>query len=473
MLLAPSTGQLWSTVAGFVTAGDGYAYLQDLGRFGPPNSVSMFNDDTTRVQVGSARTLGPAGPEADSPLFGFPPGTSALGVWNDHPTGTTPVEVIYDPSKMPAAFIVWPGFTRDDTWLVSYQGFLPGLSQRRAVLGLLPSGSLYLAVQDAVVPAPGGTLPADQAWVVGAFVASPDLGIHDSAEWGDPGDIAQFLLDVDPCPSTRPNWIPAGGSTPVYDPTKPPVAHETPIQAFAPVAPELLPLYPGGALQLGRPTDPAMLAEYTCLVTALTAMPGRVLTAFRNNPPNDDYVRGAWIRAGGLLLVGQSLGYAGRPRLDFRYDLAWQLETGISGESLVLARKARRFYYPSVYDACPAINPDCYASRGYPEMSDPMQPGPVIGFRLGRFCPTGVSGCNDRTSPPARDAGISFTTVSGVLAMSRRPTNTSGGTSVTSFDKSLIPGLEYLGRVFYSTFVGDALFMAPPGLDVGQATTIR
>jgi hypothetical protein len=97
----------------------------------------------------------------------------------------------------------------------------------------------------------------------------------------------------------------------------------------------------------------------------------------------------------------------------------------------------------------------------------------VIGFRLGRFCPTGVTGCNPQTSPPARDAGISFTTVSGVLPMSRRPLNTSGGTNVTTFDKSLLGGQEYLGRVFYSTFVGDALFMAPPGLDVGQTRTIR
>jgi hypothetical protein len=106
-------------------------------------------------------------------------------------------------------------------------------------------------------------------------------------------------------------------------------------------------------------------------------------------------------------------------------------------------------------------------------MTDPMQPGPALGLRLGKYCPTGVADCNPLTSPPARDAGVDFFTRSGLDPMSRHPSSTSGGNAVTSFDKSVIPGLEYKGRVFYSTFVGDALMMAPPGLDVTQTFTIR
>ena len=84
-------------------------------------------------------------------------------------------------------------------------------------------------------------------------------------------------------------------------------------------------------------------------------------------------MRGAWC------LPGASAGYAGRPVLDVRFELAWTDETGLSGEALVLARKARRFYYPSAFPA------RSYA--GFPEMTDPMQPGPALGFRVGRYCP--------------------------------------------------------------------------------------
>ena len=273
-----------------------------------------------------------------------------------------------------------------------------------------------------------------------------------------------FLLDNDPCASTRPNWIPTGATVPVYDPTKAPQAHEAIVQSLLP---EDAALYPGGALRLAPSPDPTLAAEYQCLVEWFQRPEnvGWVLTAFRNNPPATDYARGAWVRAGGLLLVGQIAGYAGRPILDVEYELAWTDETGLSGEALVLARKARRFYYPSAYPS--------RAYQGYPDMEDPMMPGPALGFRVGRFCPTFVSGCNSTTSPPARDAGITFFTQSGVVAMSRYPSSTAGGNFVSSFDKSVFPGLEYLGRVFYTTYTGDLVMMTPPGLDVGQNLSIR
>jgi hypothetical protein len=463
MLQAPPTGQLWTSVVGMVTGIDGNAYVQDLGRFGPVNAVSMLNDDLSRTQANGATTVGPAGPTPNSALFGFPANTSALGLWLDVPPSP---EVVSDPDDLAKAIGVWPGFTKDDRWLVSYQGVLPGLAQRRAVVGLTGDGSLYLAIQDAAVIAPDGVLPANSYWVPGAYVERPEIGIHTVVKDGAPGDIGQFLLDVDPCPSTRPNWIPSGSTTPVYDPTIQPLAHETVV--LDTLAPDAT-LYPGGALKLAPAADATLAQEYACLVAWLQRPEnaGQVLTIFRNSITPVDYARGAWVRAGGLLLVGASAGYAGRPQLDVGYDFAWSDEGSLTGEALVLARKARRFYYPSAY-------PD-RAYANYPGMTDPMQPGPVLRFRVGRYCPPNrdIPGCDPTTSPPARDTGVDFFTVSGLSSMQRRPTGSSGGNWVTSFDKSTIPGQEYVGRVFYATFVGDMLMMVPPGLDVGQSVVLK
>jgi hypothetical protein len=465
MLQAPSSGQLWTSVVGLVTAVDGLAYVQDLGRYGPVNALAMLSDPTTRTSAVGSNAVGPLGPYGNSAFFGFPPGTAAIGLWQDHPTGSGAVPTVASATAdLVAATIVWPGFTRDDHWLVSYQGVLPGFTQRRSVLGLAADGNLYVAIQDAAVPSLNGELPASSYWVTGAIVTRPELGLHTLERDGAPGDIALFLLDNDPCPSTRPNWVPAGQGTPVYDPTRPPMAHEAVLTSIIPENPDL---YPGGAMRLVPAADAAMASEYACLVSWFRRPEnvGWVLTAFRNNPPSTDYARGTWVRAGGFLLAGASTGYAGRPVLDVRYDLAWADESGLSGEALLLARKARRFYYASAYPT------QQYA--GFPEMTDPMQPGPALGFRLGRFCVTALVGCNAQTSPPARDAGVDFYTQSGFVAMSRHPSNTSGGNFVTSFDKSVFPGQEYRGTVFYSTFIGDALMMIPPGLDVGQTLTIR
>jgi hypothetical protein len=464
MLQAPPSGQLWTSVTALVTGIDGLAFIQDLGRFGPVNATSMLNEDATQTSALNAKPVGPAGPISNTPFFGFPAGTSAVGLWQDHPAGTAAPSVQRDPADLPSAIIVTPGFTRSDDWLVSYQGIMPGLAQRRSVLGLTPGGALYLAIQDALEPANDGQMAARSYWVSGAIVASPDIGLHTLVRDGAPGDLGTFLLDVDPCPSTRPNWIPAGETTPVYDPTKPPAAHEAVLETLLDPDPSL---YPGGGLQLVPPADPTLASEYACLVGWFQRPEngGKVLTAFRNNPPTNDYPRGTWVRAGGFVLIGSREGYAGRPRMDVRYDFAWSDEAGLSGEALSLARKARRFYYASAYPT--------RSYGGFPEMTDPMQPGPVLGFRLGRYCLSGVQGCDPQTSPPARDAGVAFTTRSGLDPMARHPSNTAGGTAVTSFDKSVIPGQEYRGRVFYSTFVGDALMMIPPGLDVGQSITIR
>ena len=463
MLLAPPVGPLWTSATALVTAIDGLAFVQDLGRFGPVNATLMVNNPLTQTAVFAAEAFGPAGPTANSPFLGFPEGTSAVGIWQDHPESGEPT-VIHDTTGLPVHLHRLARVHPDRP----LAGVLPG---RPAGTGAATFGARPHARRGALPRHPGCAgavrprrLPADSEWVAGAVIASPELGVHTVDANGGPGDLGLFLLDVDPCPSTRPNWIPSGQTTPVYDPTKQPKAHEAVLAALLPPDPIH---YPGGGMLLAPAADPAMASEYACLVDWFRSPgnAGTVLTAFGTNPTATDYARGAVIRAGGFVLVGGLAGYAGRPQMGRRYELAWSDEAGLSGEALVLARKARRFYYPAAYPAAP------YA--GFPEMTDPMQPGPALAFRLGRFCQTGVAGCDPLTSPPARDAGVDFSTRSGLEPMSRHPSTTSGGNAVTSFDKSVIPGLESRGRVFYSTFVGDALMMVPPGLDATQTFTIR
>ena len=329
MLQAPPTGQLWTSVTGLVTAIDGLAYLQDLGRFGPVNAVSMLNDDGTRTKPLAASPVGPLGPIGNSSLFGFPDGTTALGLWLDQGSGTKLGTVVSDATDLASAITVWPGFTKDDHWLVSYQGVLPGLAQRRAVLGLSDDATLYLAIQEAAVPSNDGVLPDTSYWVPGAIVARPDLGIHTDGEGrGSRGhrrvparqrplrlDATKLDPDRQHGPGLRSHQ---GAPGPRGEPPLAPPGERAalPGRSHAP--------------RPGRRTvaDPALAAEYQCLVAWFQRPEnaGKVLTAFRNNPPSTDYARGAWIRAGGLAalrigggLRGQALhGPSVRARLDRR-----------------------------------------------------------------------------------------------------------------------------------------------------------
>jgi hypothetical protein len=454
----------WSSGGGLVASSDGNAYLLDLGRFGLIPAFSAMDHTATGTTVVTAASTVPAGPTAGTAQLGPPPDTSALGFVSA--SGT----VDSDSVGLANDVVLAPGFTTSEAWLVTYQGFLPGLAFRRGVVGLGADGaSLYLAIQEPYAPPADGVLPASSPWVPIAAVAAPEFAIHPAVPFGAPADIALFSLDVDPCTSTRPNWVPAGGGAAVYDPTHAPRSHEAPIDSF--LAPDPI-LYPVGALALSVPQDATLASEYACLVDALRARPGSVLTAVRSiATTTTDFPSGVSVRAGAFVLVGSSTGYAGRPSLGQRYDFAWAVEEPLSGEALNLARKARRFWYPAYYSACGTVG--CYP--GFPELLDPMQPGPVVAFTLGRYCQSKVTpdDCNPLTSPPARDASVAFTTYSGLTPVARRPTNASVGTSTTTLDKSAIPGFEYLGRVFYTTFAGGALFDVPPGLDSGYVRTIR
>ena len=437
MALSPLTGTRWTTATGAVAAGDGSVYLFDLGRWSSPDETFILSQADTRTQVLSAATFLPSNLTTGNYIGLY----STPGLTPDPP----PSAIVTNASSLPAAFIVWPGFTTNDSWSIRWQGILPGMGLRRGSLGRRSTGELYLAVQQPVNP--NGPPPQSaEDWIVGAFVDDAEIGIHAAADWG-VGDLALYIPDVYP-PVTC-----AGHEKPA-DPADPVAPYETSIDAILPRGADAA-SFPGGAMVLAVPAG----SDIECLANQIPLGTSVQVTLS--------------VRTSGLVLAGSDAGYAGRPEFGKRFDLAWQVEDGLTGEALVLARKARRFYYPggpyagvSNGGPCPG-DVTCYP--GFPEMTDPMQSGPLIGFRPGLSCP-GV--CPPGATPP-RDATMTFNTTSGVIPMSRRASSIAVGTWVTTLDKSIYPDQEFLGRVFYTTFIGDALMMLPPGQAFNQTRIIR
>ncbi len=448
MEIQSEIGFQWTTGVASIAGSDGYVYVEDLGHMCPPDDTFLLDSLGTRTQVSLASSAPPA----------TTPNGNYIGLYNDYPAAGTP-GFVYLAGDLPAAFIVWPGYTPNDTWSLTWQGVLPGLSQVRAVLARNPAGQLYLAVQQPVNPAlPPPTGP--DSWVVGAYLAlvdgspNPELAVHASDQWP-AGDTALFFPDVDDSGCQGPPQ--AGAPLPPYETT-----------ITSTLARDQV-LYPGGALALSVPAPAAGATQPTptqCLIDYYDKNPSLLPTMVTTS-----------VRASGLVLVSATLGYAGRPELGTRYNLAWQVEDGLSGEPLVLARKARRQFYPGgPYGApyygnpCPPGTGACYA--GFPEMTDPMQTGPVIGFRAGVVCTTG---CQGGDIYPVRDAKLSFNTLSGMAPMSRRPSDVATATASVSFDKTVFTDTtsQGTGEAFYVTFTGDVLFVLPPALGLTSTKTIR
>jgi len=440
-IIVSAVGAQWTTAAGAAPSSDGFVYLEDLGRFGPVDNSVLLDNDLSRTAVIAALSV-PATSYPNGPYLGlfYPPG---LGDAAD-PGAVAAADV----ADLLNSIIVWPGFTTNDTWTLVYQGVLPGLSFLRGSLGRLATGEVYLAVEEALNPlaAPSGS--ADY-WVVGAYVAAPDLAIHTADVFpAEGGDITQFFLDVDPtgCAGIPPQTV---------------EVYEARIASFLSPDPTY---FPGGALELT--IAPGSIAE--CLVNRLPLSPGAFVPVSMS------------VRASGLVLTSAAVGYAGRPEVGRRYNLAWDpVADGPPSEAQVLARKARRLFYPGgpysdqyLGGPCPGATA-CY--QGYPEMTDPMQPGPVVGFRPALLCTVNsvVAECPAGTVPP-RDAYIYFQTQSGMTPLANRPADVATPTAVVSFDKSVFTDStsQGLGQVFYSTFTGDTLFMTPTS-QVGSSTTIR
>ena len=438
MRVAPTSGQRWTTAIAAVPAADGNVYVLDLGRYSAPDDESLLNPagkNNLRVTAAISGVPAPA-----------PPTYSKLGLYVEHPPDGSSEYLTASESKMPLAVMLTPGFTRSEQWSLTWQGGLPGLvgavprpapSQwspgqgLECVLGRLGDGSLYLAMQRAL-----GT-----SWVMTADVTSPELGVH-AADLYPQGDIAEFKAANDPA-----GCEPAQGQ----------VAHEASVANILPRDPASM---PGGGARLAGSTP-----DLQCLSDALAAQPGATLAGE------------CYLRSSGLVLVGNLSGYAGRPDMGSRYDFKWTEEDVLSGEALVLARKARRFYYagesPCKTQGLPV------PCSGYPEFTDPLAAGPVLGLKPGVACPdpaqpdSWLECQGDPDWPLPRGATILFATADGVAPMFRSPATVSLGTDAVALDKSLLPGSESEGTVIYVPCYGNIVFEALPGAFVTSSKTLR
>lgn len=439
-----ANGQRWTTAVAAVGASDGRTYLLDLGRSGPASDVSLLNGEETRTAVVSAQSLTPLLPDGSDAKAG-------LALYRQYTPASENPGLTTDSTKLAQAVVVTPGFTRGETWSLVWQGFLPGLASGDFVLGL-EGGDLTLAFQTAM----GGQ------WAVGARVGEPELGVHAADAWPE-GDLAQFSLPVD-------QFGAGGNPCALAEGTR----YEAVIASILPSTAD----HPGGALHLLMPTDPANDPfQLLCLRDWLAAAgAGALLTGTDGG-----------VRASGLVLSGSASGYAGRPALltkaevdggqqaNKRFNLAWQDESTLSGEALVLARKARRFFYAND-KFFPASNASNYPESG----GNPLAPGVAIGLIAGPMCADEPPGTGRQSvCPPARmgdlrrDSLLVFTTRSGVSPSYRSAVPSSLPSSALAFDRSQFPDGGDAGSVFYVTYHEDSVLIAVPGQTPNISSTLR
>lgn len=439
MRLAPASGQRWTTAIAAVPAVDGRVYLLDLGRYSAPDNYSILNP------------TGASNLRVTQVLTGVPPPVptssyAEVGLFLEHPPDGSPEYLTADAAKMKLAIMLTPGFTRSEQWSLTWQGGLPGLvgavprtpstwsagAGLECILGRLGDGSLYLAMQR----------PLGTSWVMTADVTSPELAVH-AADRFPAGDIAEFKAASDP---------------PGCEPPQGQIAHEGTVAGILPRDPASM---PGGALHLAGSG-----ADLPCLSAALAAQ-----------PPGAVLIGECYVRSSGLVLVGGLSGYAGRPEFATRYDFKWTEESLLAGEDLVLARKARRFYYagesPCKKDNLPA------PCAGYPEFTDPLAAGQVIGLKPGVACPDPAKSgswldCQgDPASPLPRGGAVLFGTADGIATMFRAPDVVSLGLDAVALDKSLLPGLAAEGTAIYVSYEGNLVYEVLPGAFATVSKTLR
>lgn len=415
-LLALYPGPRNTAAIGAVTSSDGNVYLYDLSRFAPAmasSALAMGSGVVGAVSILPADVGDPSSANYGKDL--------ALGLWTDFPVGAA-AQVTVDPSVMPGHVQVTPGITPTDFWILTWQGVLPSLAARPGAVGRTAAGDTYVALQ-----ANAGTA-AQPVWVSSVAVADPALAIHG-------GDIVSFAPD-DPaaCPATD-------------------AAHPYPELVISATTPFLAadPAFPGGALLVGG---------------------GGCFDAL---PPGAFRTGIVTVRAGGLVLTSNQLGYLGRPTFDQAFTVAHQDEKTLTGEALVLSRKARRSFYPVESPCAPgggqAAVPGCYA--GFPLVADPLAPGPAIAFRVG------VKPTLDTTDPAVlqrvpRDARIIVQSSTGIVPGTMLPIN--GGvlpTRLLSYDATGVAGHENDPVGIFALYGDDQLLEFMPSIAGGGRRTLR
>ena len=408
LLAPPGSGQRCTTASGVVASSDGNTYVMDLGRFEIPSETSVLVDASQRTRVTSATSTIPAGTTG---------ATLGLADSNGQP--------ISNAANLAAAVQVTPGFTPNDTFRVTYQGFIPGLQSVFGVVRRLSSGELVLTGQ---ADSGSRNSAGEVNWTEGLRLSSAVFSVH-------AGDVTQIeTVQIGVCPG---------------DVASDRVDTEVAVKAV--IAPNPAVGIPGGALQLE--VDEAALP---CFAAGIDALPGKFLPVQFN------------VRAGGLILTGDALGYAGRPDLNGgRFALEYVVANDKSNdgstdrnlepenEPQLLARKARRRFYPAEY-ACGASG-----CSGFPGFTHALASGPMLAFSV--------------TAPgtPPRDAQLVIVTSSGYLAFTSRPTGAEAPVGAAPIDRTTIDPNGNLAVRWYVGYSNDQVFVFGPAEAPNQAFSIR
>jgi hypothetical protein len=451
MTIAPPTGRNDATAVGAVAAADGRIHLVDVGRWAEGNAVSSMRG-AQRAAVASLDALG----SSDT-------NKQVVGLWNDRlvESGQPETAIAFeDLPSLQKLVGTTPGFAQDDAWSVVWEGLIPGLVLRPGTVGLA-NGTPFVALQRPL---------AATTWITGGNIADPALGVRI-------GDIAFVAIpDTALCPP--PEGFAVGG-------------FEARVTGF--LAPDPT-WYPAGALAVDRLSDPDHTA---CLRDVADAAA----------PTRDAELS---IRGQGLVLSGQSFGYAGRPTLSVdpgaaateTFVVEWQDEGALAaaaaagdrsaGELLPIVRKARRRYYPTDR-VCPPPpdKPDLQdlSCPDYPVGYDPVTgvvtvprttpPEKVflglhlLKFRAGPHCRlSGGTGCDPL--PLLRDTSLSFGTQSGRAPWIRQALG--GGSfpfAVTWYDKSLFPSTSSRGTQILAAFFDDQIIDFSPASSPADTAVVR
>jgi hypothetical protein len=386
---------------------------------------------------------------------------------------------------------ITPGYSQDDAWSVSFQAALPGLQNRAAEAALFAPGQPWLAIQFGEgTPGDAGRTPSQVARLY-----HPDLGVR-------VGDIVTFKVDsfkvggVKQCDGLAP----PGTSPDLADS----VAHEFETEITQLLAPG--PAWPGGAvvlklrtkgpdeLELGDPADPPEWGACWDALLAAVSSPGSALKGLQ-----------VTVNAGRLLLLGNKIGYAGRPELQTEYALRYKAdpsETGLPSfayqdedalaascpladwdgsfplppaldcggagcardacEELVLARKVRRRHHLS--EDC---NGDATCLSKYPGFTFPLVNGPALRFTVLHETTT-----TSTTVALIRDLTLPFSTGSGVVQLAvgaGGPTTQANG--AITFDRSTFDPTS--GYRFFVSYPGNQVADVSPSLNPVSSNTIH
>jgi hypothetical protein len=508
MSIATSPGPRLTTGVLFIPSEDGRSYVADVARWEVPSNSYELSPLGSLAQVNSFRQS-----EIDLPQIGFyiPKNVADADATN----GDLPRQA-WDPGVGAKNYIqLTPGFTPDDFWTVTYQGYLPAfMASRPAQIDNqgLPAGQLRVAVQS-----------SSTAQVVNVF--DPALGVR-------VGDIVEFWTagsssQTDRCPDTSKTNASGEAIAPIEGKI---------VQVAAPDA-----QHPGGSLVVQR-GDCVPIGEInTTLCDSLEHGPWF-------DASNPGYLsNGCWdqlatpaagasqqvrIRASGggdpsttdlvdreFVLVGTRTGYAGRaksiaappapadPAFRFSNDdetavtcpLVLSDPASVSAcdelgcrracEAVAVARRARRIRLTSAYcgkNATESRDSRNYCETYFPAFADPAlqvapgssgaprppagtftgEPptGPALAFSLG------VQQPQNATVPKqlVRDTQVLFATQSGHSPAARYGGGASGGAAIgpmgaTYFDRSYWDADKKTDRYrFYVPHVGDLILDTSP-----------